>query len=316
MSGTIYDRFAFKVEYDFAGGDSDFKDVYLGAKDAPVVGNVRIGHFKEPFSLEELTSSNYIMFMERSLVSTFSPSRNTGIMVFDDAFDQRMTWAVGFFRDTDDFGDGSIGRDYNVTARVTGLPWYEDEGRKLLHLGVAYTHKSFQDDMVRLRARPEAHLAPRFADTGAFEAEYADIVGGEIALVYGPFSLQGEYAQAFVESRTMSDPVFWAASVQASYFLTGEHRPYKRSRGTFDRVRPLRNFGKDGGRGAWEVAARYSHLDLSNERVKGRELRNLTFGLNWYLNPNMRIMWNYVRADLVGDDGDANIFQMRFQVNF
>lgn len=60
FSGTIYNDIVFKTQYDFAGGDVDFKDVYVGFKNVPYVGNVRIGQFKEPFSLEELTSSNYI----------------------------------------------------------------------------------------------------------------------------------------------------------------------------------------------------------------------------------------------------------------
>ena len=75
ISGKIYDNVEFKAHYDFAGGDADFKDVYMGLLGVPVVGNIRIGHFKEPFGLEELTSSKYITFMERSLANTFAPSR-------------------------------------------------------------------------------------------------------------------------------------------------------------------------------------------------------------------------------------------------
>jgi phosphate-selective porin OprO/OprP len=317
FSGMIYDNIDFKVQYDFAGGDTDFKDVYLGLRDVPYVGNVRVGQFKEPFSLEELTSSNYITFLERSLVNTFAPSRNTGVMFYDTLLDKRMTWAAGVFRRTDSFGDGTGGRDYNATARLTGLPWYEDEGKKLLHLGAAYTHQNYENDTIRFRARPEAHLSPRIVDTGSFSAEYGDFIGAEAAWVDGPFSLQGEYVHAFIEgrSRVVGDPNFWAASIQASYFLTGEHRPYRTSTGTFDRVRPLRNFGRDGGPGAWELAARFSYLNLNDGFVKGGQLRNLTLGLNWYLNPSVRTMWNYVLAD-PSDGGDVSAFMWRFQVAF
>lgn len=317
FSGTIYDDIDFKVQFDFAGGDADFKDVYLGLRDLPYLGNVRIGQFKEPFSLEEVASSNYITFMERSLVNTFAPSRNTGVMFFDTLLDKRMTWAAGVFRQTDSFGDGTGGRDYNVTARLTGLPWYENEGRKLLHLGVAYTHQNYEDDTIRFRARPEAHLAPRLVDTESFSAEFGDFIGAEAAWVNGPFSLQGEYVHAFIEgrSRIVGDPNFWAASVQASYFLTGEHRPYKTSSGSFGRVKPLKNYDKDGGLGAWELAARFSYLDLNDGFVKGGRLRDLTLGLNWYLNPNVRTMWNYVWAD-PARGGDVSAFMWRFQVAF
>ncbi|MFQ5590908.1 MAG: OprO/OprP family phosphate-selective porin, partial [Phycisphaerae bacterium] len=317
FSGTIYDNIEFKTQYDFAGGDADFKDVYIGLKNLPYVGNVRVGQFKEPFSLEELTSSNYITFMERSLVNTFAPARNVGVMFFDTLLHKRMTWAGGVFRQTDDFGDGSGGRAYDVTARLTGLPWYQDEGKKLLHLGVAYAHRNYENDTVRFRARPEAHLAPRVVDTGTFAAEYGDFIGAEAALVYGPFSLQGEYVYSFIEGRSpwIGDPTFSAASIQASYFLTGEHRPYKTSRGVFDRVRPIRNFGKDGGPGAWELAARVSHLNLSDAGVHGGRLIDLTLGLNWYLNPNVRTMWNYVLAG-PSNGGDVSAFMWRFQVAF
>ena len=317
FSGTVYDDIDFKVQYDFAGGDADFKDVYLGMKNVPYVGHVRVGHFKEPFSLEELASSNDITFMERSLVNTFAPSRNTGVMVFDNLLGERMTWAVGVFRQTDDFGDGTGGRDYNVTARLTSLPWYEDQGKKLLHLGLAYTHQNYEDDTIRFRAGPEAHLAPRLVDTGTFSAEYGDFIGAEAAVVYGPFSLQGEYVHSFIEGRDrrVGDPDFWVASIQASYFLTGEHRPYKTSTGTFGRVRPLRNYGRGGGPGAWELAARASYLNLNDAGVDGGRLIDLTLGLNWYLNPNVRTMWNYVLAD-PSDGGDVSIFMWRFQVAF
>ena len=317
MSGSIYENIEFKAQYDFAGGDSDFKDVYMGLKKVPYVGNVRIGHFKEPFSLEELTSSKYITFMERSLVNTFAPSRNTGVMVHDTLFDERMTWATGVFRQTDDFGEGTGGRDYNVTARVTGLPLYEEKGKRLVHVGLGYTHQNYEDDEIRFRARPEAHLSPRLVDTGTFGADHGDFLGAEAAWVHGPFSMQGEYVHALIDGRghRVGDPHFWAASAQASYFLTGEHRPYKTSTGTFSNVKPFKNFGPDGGTGAWEVAARYSHLNLNDEGVRGGRLRDLTLGLNWYLNPNMRMAWNYVLADPI-DDGDVNIFQWRFQLAF
>ncbi len=317
ISGTIYDDLEFKAQYGFAGGDADFKDAYLGLKKVPYVGNIRVGQFKEPFGLEQLTSSNYITFLERSLVDVFVPGRNTGVMVYDTLLDKRMTWAAGVFRQTDSYGDGAGGRAYDVTARVTGLPWYEDKGKKLLHLGVAYSHRNYAGDVVRFRARPEVHQSPRVVSTGTFPAEYGDFIGTEVALVHGPFSLQGEYVHAFIEgrSRLVGDPRFCAASIQASYFLTGEHRPYSTSKGVFGRVRPLKNYRDDGGIGAWELAARYSHLDLGDDGVRGGRLRNMTLGLNWYLNPNVRTMWNYVLAD-ASQGGDISAFLWRVQIAF
>ncbi len=333
VSGTVYDRIDFKAQYDFAGGDVGFRDVYFGLRDIPYVGLLRVGHFKEPFSLEQLTSSNFMTFMERALPNALVPARNMGIMFRNHVLNDRLTYAVGVFRESDAFGDADGEGEFAVTTRLTGLPWYADNGRKLLHLGFGYSHRSPEDDMIRFRQRPEAHLAPRFIDTGMISAEELDLFGGELALVYGPFSLQGEFIYAAVESDGPPDdfrernPDFYGYYAQASYFLTGEHRSYRTSGGYFDMVRPRKNFNlwdEEGERGwgAWEVAARYSSLELSDDGVTGGSLGNISLGLNWYLNPNTRLMLNYVYADLDADGplvpsvGDANILQMRFQLFF
>jgi len=80
-------------------------------------------------------------------------------------------------------------------------------------------------------------------------------------------------------------------------------------------VKPLRNFKKGDGPGAWELAARLSYLNLNDDGVDGGRLRDLTLGLNWYLNPNVRMMWNYVLAD-PSDGGDVSAFMWRFQIAF
>jgi GNAT superfamily N-acetyltransferase len=94
-SGTLWKDYLLKAQYDFAGGDADWKDVYLGMENIPVVGTLLVGQMHEPFSLEELTSSNYITFMERSLpTGAFALSRKTGIRASDAVLSKRMTWAV------------------------------------------------------------------------------------------------------------------------------------------------------------------------------------------------------------------------------
>ena len=319
IQGLINKNIEFKAQYDFAGGDADFKDVYLGYKGLPI-GGLRVGHFKEPFSLEELTSSKYITFMERALPNVFAPSRNMGAMVHNHILDDRATYALGVFRDTDGFGEGAGDGKYNITGRLTGLPWYEDKGSKLLHLGVGCSYRNPNDDDVRYRQRPEAHLSPdRLVDTSDISADTVNVVGAEAALVYGPASLQGEYITADVDGRYSDspDPDLAGYYIQASYFLTGENRAYKASGGNFDRVKPKKNLSKEGGWGAWELAARYSHLDLEDDLVNGGELDTVTAGVNWYLNPNTRVMLNYVFADAEDKyEGEADILQMRFQVDF
>lgn len=318
VSGQLYERLKFKAQYDFAGGDAEFKDVYMELTKLGILGNLRVGHFKEPFSLEELTSSKYIQFLERGLPNAFAPSRNVGLMFHDHEFDGRMTWAIGMFRDADGFGESANegGGEYNLTLRVTGLPWYENKGRQLLHLGLGYTHRSPHEDTVRFRQRPEVHLSPRFVNTGHLAADAEDRLGAEAAVVFGPLSFQGEYMFSAVDALETEDPTFSGYYIQGSYFLTGENRKYKTSSGAFDRVKPKRNFipGKSGP-GAWEVALRYSRIDLNDEEINGGQLDDVTLGLTWHLNPNTRVMWNYVLADLERVD-NVQAFTMRFQLDF
>jgi phosphate-selective porin OprO/OprP len=180
---------------------------------------------------------------------------------------------------------------------------------------------------VRYRARPEAHLAPNFIDTGNYFTRDICLYGAEGALVLGPFHAETEYIAADISADTnraradgQPDPTFHGYYIQAGYFLTGETRPYKKAEGVFDRVKPLKPYGQ-GGFGAWEVAGRFSYLDLDDDRLAGGKLWDYTLGINWYLNNNVRLMWNYIRARLdtgpgARSDADADIFMMRAQVDF
>jgi phosphate-selective porin OprO and OprP len=323
VSGTIYENIDFKLQFDFAQGDADLKDAYMQFNDILAIGRIRIGQFKEPFSLDELTSSKYITFMERGLPNDLAPGRNAGIMIGDHILDQRMTWATGLFYQVDDYGATQQDGGAAFTSRVTGLPWYEDDGAKLLHLGIAYSLRDSDDtNTIRYRARPEAHFTERFTDTGDFGADMTQLFGAEAAWVHGPLSLQAEYIGASVSGTDdgVGSPMFNSFYVQGSYFLTGEHRNYDRKKGAFKRVQPKRNFREDGGWGAWEVAARYSYLDLRASGLpdSARRLEDITLGVNWYINPNVRLMGNYIRSHVTGTDitGDADIFMLRMQVDF
>ncbi len=330
----MYSRLIFKVQYDFAGGDAAVKDLYIGVKDIPGLGTLRLGHFKEPFSLEGLTSSKYSTFMEAGLRNVFFPSRNTGIGFHNSCADDRISYAAGFFREADKFGN-SDDEAYSVTARLTGLPWRAGDDQ-LLHLGLAVSHRDTDDGSIALAQRPESHLAEKMVDTGSFDADSYNVYGAELALVTGPFSLQGEYMLAETDLpasgspasggagaavSSSDDPSFAGWYVYASYWLTGESRKYKAESGTFSRMKPSSSFLDGDGVGAWELALRYSNLDLNDENVMGGELDSITVGVNWHLNPNMRIMLNYVNAEVDDHseiDGSAavDVVQTRLQVDF
>ncbi|GAB6165824.1 hypothetical protein JCM19992_18240 [Thermostilla marina] len=340
LKGDGFDQFGYKIQMDFAGRDSNseqltkFKDVYISIKELPLADQLKIGHFKEPFSLEELTSSRFITFMERGLPAVFSPSRNIGIAAYRHSENERMTFALGGFRTMQDDPPYASDDDggYAFTMRATWLPWYDaaTNGRGLLHVGLGYSYRDVDDPTQRIRQRPEVGVGPRVVDTGAIaNVDDIQLLNPEIAFVYGPFSVQAEYIAAFYDTAAGTGD-FHGAYVYASYFLTGENRVYKRTEGHFDRVKPFENFFRvctcDGqpatGRGAWEVAYRYSWLDLDDADigVLGGTASDHTIGLNWYMNPYTRLMFNYVHSQVGtagnGTDADLNIFEMRAQIDF
>ena len=319
IAGLVYGNIDFKFEYDFAGGSPNFKDVYIGMSKIPYVQYVRVGHFKEPFSLEELTPDTYTTFQERALNNAFAqPDRNTGVTAYQTFLDQRITLAEGGFRLTDNFGNG-FGSDspYDIDARLTGLPLYQ-VGDSLLHLGLSYSHKFRHDTALPFASRPEAHLFPvNLVNTGNVNSRDADVINPEVAFVRGPVSVQGEYTHVFASEVNHPNPQYDGFYVEGSYFLTGESRAsfYRTQFGHFERVSPINNFSIDGSHwGAWQVAARFSRLDLNASNIDGGALDDITAGLNWYLNPVTRITVNYVWSHLEGV-GDSNVVEGRFQLS-
>jgi phosphate-selective porin OprO/OprP len=331
FEGTVYERLFFKAMYDFASGNPQFKDVYMGLRGLGPVGSVQVGQFKEPFYLDEMTGDDYITFMERATPNVFFPDRQVGVMAMNTVADKRMLWQVATFREANQFGQAFntfSGTNWDLASRFTGTPIYSDEGAHLLHLGVDYVHR-FVGDQIRFRQRPESHLADRFVDTLNLNASGVDSFDTELAAVYGPLAFQSEYTNALVNrDQNEQNDYFWGAYGQVSYFLTGEHKVYEPDYGRFGRVKPKANFNPvKGDWGAWEVAARYSYLDLDDHAVEGGKLWDVTAGINWYLFPNARIMLNYIHADVSGREatiatvptnvtGTGDIVQTRFQVDF
>jgi phosphate-selective porin OprO/OprP len=326
----------YRIEFDFAQfGRPTFLDVWAGLTDVPVFNTIRVGHFFEPFSLERLTSNRFMTFMERSLGdSPFAPARNMGIAAYNHSEDERMTWAFGFFADrSNDFGD-DVGEDRGeaVTGRITWLPYWENSGRHYLHLGVANSVRRPDEELVSYASRPEARLGgnipnvPDFVDTGDIAAEWENRSGLEAAWIFGALAVQSEYMCAAVDQIGGPSLFFYGGYIESSWFLTGEHRPYNRRSGILERVIPHHNFcwasrsGPRGcGWGAWQVAARVSHLDGNDENILGRELTNVTVGLNWYLTPYLRFTSNYIHAfldDPTLGDSDADIMAMRIGYDF
>lgn len=313
VSGVIGGNVEFKTQYDFAGGDADFKDAWVGLKDAGFLGKLRVGQQKEPMGLESLTSSKYITFAERSFTSALAPGRNTGILSSHAFAEDLGTVAFGYFKDVNGYGNGQEDDQGSLTARATYLPIYDDGGHQLLHLGASISSRDTSGGVVAYHSDSLSHLGADIVDTGDIASDGVDLFGAEIAYVQGPMSVQGE----FVSSTIDDDSEVTAWYLQGSYFITGESRPYKKSAAAFSRVKPARNYG-DGGKGAIELAVRMQEIEL-DEMAAGENAEALSMGVNWHLNPNARVMFNIINAspdEASAYGNDVTSYVMRFAVNF
>jgi phosphate-selective porin OprO/OprP len=318
LEGRLYADFIYEISVDFADGEADVKDAWF-AYDAIYPWEMIIGHFKEPFSLEEMTSKRYLTFMERALPNAFAPGRSMGMGAHWSG--EQLTFAAGLFGDDyNDDTDAEGDEGWGITSRLTYAPLAED--RSALHLGIATRYRKLDDERkVRIDSRPESHLTDiRYLDTGKLEQRHSTmLLGLEGAWVSGPFSLQGEWMQSKIEANEGVDLTFSGWYLQASWFLTGESRRYKQRKGKFGRIHPLSDYG------AVELAARFSSLDLNNEEVEGGSSDNITLGMNWYINQQIRLMANMILVDndrYADADGDVegedqpSILQLRAQVDF
>ena len=309
-SGQVYKHVKYKIQFDFAGEEISFKDVYMEITKVPFLGNIKVGHFKEPFRLEALTSSKYITFMERGLPIEFFPERNVGIMLHNNFMDNKLSVQAGIFQNG--LNDGEQNGNRNITSRITFLPINNEDN--LLHLGIGFSTRKNSANSYSVSARPENHLGNNLISASISNSvDHTNLIGTEMAFIIGSLSIQGEYVMTSVSANETFN--FSSYYGQISYFLTGEKRKYKNSFAGFDRVSPSNNIG-DYGMGALELAARYSSMDLSE--ADGGALNDITLGLNWHLNPCTRIMLNYVigTADINSETLNENTLQMRMQIDF
>ena len=287
------------------------------------------GNFKEPFSLEVLTSNNNITFMERSLMSTFSPTagRSTGFAI--GTHGANWTLAAGVFG-----GNINSSVDHGGTAgtiRATYAPILTSN--EVLHFGVAGSYRSLDQARpdVSFATSPESFLfTAALVDTGTIGANAIGRLGFEFAWANGPFRMQAEYIATQVDRVTSGHAAFQGGYLQAAWVINGKSPRYALDAnvateiGVFSRVQPESGQRvSHGGVGVFEVAARYSVIDLARRDIQGGFQQDVTVGLNWYPEPYIRVMGNYIHAwanptaqAVTGRPAEADIGQIRLQVAF
>ena len=340
MQGPGYEVMFYRLEADFVQPDEVTKkrprltDAYFEVRELPWTGTIRVGQFREPYSVERLTSANDTTFIERGLPQAFHTSRNMGIMLYDNSRSEKWYWWNGVFAQrATNFGEFfTQAPRLAYVNRVDWVPWYDapSGGRYMAALGSGYSFRNLSGTTQTFSSTPEVSLQfdatsviPSFVNTGAMNVNTMQIFQAQAFTVLGPLSLQAEYYGTYVNQVKNPNVYFQGMYVYASYFLTGEHRPYDRKQGIFTAVRPFGDFfrvrtdrGICTGPGAWEVAARFSSLNLSDRNIQGGRVNDVTLGVNWYLNFQTKLMFNYIHAFLnrQNSPSDADVFATRAQI--
>ncbi|MEZ5814448.1 MAG: porin [Alphaproteobacteria bacterium] len=325
FKGNLGEDFKYKSEIDFAGENVAFKEVtltYTGLDAA----DIKIGHQKPFVGMEQNTSSNYLMFIERSApTNAFTRDEELGLNVLAGG----KNWSLGAGIFNEDGGNTSTGDDEDITYDVRGsvnvLGLANEDTKNVLHLGAGYSYRN-PTGTVRFRARPGTGDGARQIDTGSFGAvDSVGVYNAELAAVAGPLSFQGEYFKADANrSGGNQDADFDGYYAQAGWLITGESRPYKGKTGNFSRVKPKNPFSlKEGGWGAWELLARYDNTDLNDTSagITGGEMDTTSVGVNWHLTDHVRLMANVIDVDTDNNaataaNDDPTIYNVRAQWDF
>lgn len=286
--------------------------------------SLKIGNYKEFQGIEAMSSNLHNTFQERSAATTtFRPLRTIGLS--STFYGENWSLQAGAFGDDPGNTDAND-EGHSFTGRFVYAPILDKSQDHLLHLGVSGSYRvpDGSDDSVRFRARGESNVINRrLVDTGVIsDVDNFTTLGFETRYTLGNLALMAEYNMVNVERDSgLEDYDFNGGYVSASYFLTGEQRGYKMKSGTYGRVKPLRPFSLHGdGMGAWEVAARYSNLDLNDGSLLGGELDAITLGVNWYPTSNTKFMLNYIMnetdANGTAANDEPNYITLRAQLDF
>jgi len=294
----------------------------MGLRNLGPVGTFAAGQFKQPFSLSELTSLRFITFMERAApTAAFSPSFQDGFMLSNGFLEEkRLLVALSAFKATTN-GTATDNGGYGVAARFAAFLLEDDDSHRILHVGFCYAYASTGVGTKQFRARPDIGTGSRFVDTGAVAADDVALYDFEILFTWRELHAQAEYYWARLSGGGGPDPSFTGFYIEVGYFLRGGRVNYNKDKKVVDRPHIEERFHAGGtGSGAWQIAVRYDNVDLSDSGVSGGLQEGFTFGVNWYWNPNMRVMFNVIWMDIRegGPFGEGNltVFGTRFQLDF
>lgn len=320
VKSTLFTHYLAEMDVDFADNKIEMKDMWVGYAGFRNT-LIKAGNHKAPFGFDTLTSSKYIMFIERNYLDSIAPDRLMGLNVSHWEKNMQMSvgvyaQAAGMFNDKDTLTGGGAGTSQrpSFVGRVTFAPlntetsvlhiggaaaWRQPDVSKIATSGADLPDRLNASRIASFSSRAETHVSrAKFLSTG--DMKYVDHylqLGAELAGSMGPISFQGEYQKVDVVRKTTtvatySDHTFNGYYGQVMMFLTrGDHRPYATDEGEFGRVVPK------GANGALEVGIRYSMLDLDDatavDPILGGIGKNVMLGATYFMNANHKLVFNF-----------------------
>lgn len=315
---TFANDWRLKLAADYnSGGGLELSDNYLSWSGWER-SLLTVGISDPPFSLESVSSSAGLTFMERALaVAALSENKSGGLTLLRRTPDHILNLSLLLFSiDQDGLREEGEGVAFHYVHSPIDIGFTDN-----VHFGGSFSYRwNAAAENTQFRSRPEiATVDDFYVDTGPIaDADRIGRLGLEAGQVAGRFSWQAEWIGTRVHRHGPDSPDFWGAYAFFSWFLTPDQRNYDAGSGSFDKVRvasPL----LEGGKGAFEIALRASYVDLSDEGIIGGREKNLTLGLNWYANQRARLMLNLTRVLEVDRPGsefdglDPLIFSIRGQ---
>lgn len=321
VEGKAWGDWNYALQFDFGGTGTEeagrINNLYLEyAALAPF--RLRVGAFPPVTGLEDATPNTAMLFLERPAVAELVRSQaggdgRTGAAVL--AGGERWSAFAGVTGNL--IGAQTFDEQLGLVGRLTYIPFRGDGW--LVHVGGAanlivnpaatgpdVAASGGAASPIRLRERPENRVDPtRLADTGAIDADGLTSLGIELAWQFRQLSVAGEHFWIDVDRRSsaLEDPSFTGWYVQGAWTLTGQPRRYNPASGGFDSPRVDKPFSlKRGAWGVWELAARYSDLDLNDgdasAAIRGGEQTVISLGLNWYPNNTVRFLADFQRVEV------------------
>ncbi len=287
---------------------------------------IRVGQFKPFFGLERPQSTNFTDFTELSLATNngaiFTSTYDRGVMVFGDLLPWLNYSAYivnGSGQNNDDVRDSK-----DIGGRVNAnFASFTENKDLVLHVGASASTGSigFSTAAGNNIAQSTEAMGAKFFNIGTIlntRTTDRSRVGLEAAVAYGPVKVQAEYIDANFEGRRGgaapgtsfdNDIKVWYADL--NWLVTGESYADAYKSGVFGRLKPKNNFDSKDGWGAFELGLRYSKFDASDFKsilpvatattAFTSEANAWTAGAKWILNPNARLVLNYIQTEFEDD---------------